>query len=151
MHLSRDPADLAELREAAEYLAAVVPPEMTVATTDIYLAVESGRRVPSGWEMGIFSYFPAASPEDEVNLNLLTPDRLAASLRELSVGAVALSDRSLGMLVSGKISGYRPFRRLGEEELIKALPALERFRLDRVFEDFGQFKDRLYVLLPAGR
>jgi hypothetical protein len=29
------------------------------------------------------------------------------------------------------------------------VPGLARFRLDHVFEDFGQFHDRVYVLLPG--
>jgi hypothetical protein len=65
------------------------------------------------------------------------------------VDAVALSDRVLGILVERRESGYRHFQRLGEAELQRALPGLERYRLDRVFPRFGQPRDNLYVLLPA--
>lgn len=150
-HISDEPSDLDELREAAGYIAAIVPPDKTLATMDTYLAVESGRSVPSGWEMGIFSYFPNRSREEGERLKLLTEERLEESLRNPSVGAVALSDRSLGVLASRTAFGYRANELLNIDDLHRALPALKRFRLDRVIEDFGQFDDRLYVLLPVQR
>lgn len=150
LHASRESPDLDEIRSAGEYLAERVPASRTLATLDTYLAVESGRRVPPGWEMGIFAYFPARSAEDGRRLKLLTKGRLAASLAQPSVGAVALSDHALGILVDRRISGYRPREELGEADLHEALPSLRRYRLDRIFEDFGQFNDRLYVLLPVG-
>ena len=114
------------------------------------IAVESGRPVPLGWEMGMSSYFPSTPEADGKRLHLLTKDRLLATLRDPLVGAVALSDHALGLLAKQSIFGYLPKQLIDEHELHEALPALRRFRLDFVFEEFGQFDDRLYVLLPAG-
>jgi hypothetical protein len=151
LHLSGDPRDLNELRTVARYLARRVPASQTLVTLDTVLAVESRRRVPPGWEMSIFSYFPNRSEADGERLGILTPGRVAASLRDPSVGAVALSDHALGILVENNLSGFRPGTTLSEAELHAALPALARYRLDRVFAHFGQFGENLYVLLPAAR
>ena len=149
LHLSDDPRDLAELQTVARYLARRIPASQTLVTLDTVLAVESERRVPSGWEMSIFSYFPSRSEADGERLGILAPGRVAASLRDPSVGGVALSDHALGILVENDISGFRPGTTLTEPELRAAIPALAGYRLDRVFERFGQFRENLYVLLPA--
>ena len=47
------------------------------------------------------------------------------------------------------LSGFRPGQTLSEEELQSAIPELKRYRLDRVFAQFGQFQENLYVLLPV--
>ncbi|MEN8158822.1 MAG: hypothetical protein ABFS41_01980 [Myxococcota bacterium] len=147
-HLPAGTPDLAALRQGAEHLSEVVPPGALLGTLDTYLAVASERRVPRSWEMGLFSYFPKRSPEDGERLHLLTRERLAASLADPLLGAVVLSDRSLGLLSEHGVFGYRPMERLTEEQIHEAVPGLTRFRLDHVFEDFGQFHDRVYVLLP---
>jgi hypothetical protein len=147
--LSKGDPDLAEIHAAGEWLAARVPRSHTLVTLDTYLAVESGLDVPPGFEMGIFSYFPNRSDADGVRLRVLTPGRLAAALRSRDVGAAALSDHALGILVEKKITGYRPKQELGQAELEAAIPELAGYRLERVFEDFGQFDDRLYVLMPV--
>ncbi len=149
LHLSGDPRDLDELQTVARYLAQRVPASQTLVTLDTVLAVESGRRVPPGWEMSIFSYFPSRSEPDGARLGILTPGRVAASLRDPSVGGVALSDHALGILVENNLSGFRPGTTLSEAELRAAIPALVGYRLDRVFGQFGQFGENLYVLLPA--
>jgi hypothetical protein len=149
--LSEGQRDLTELREAAQYVSQVVPRGTLLGTLDGYLAVASDRPVPRNWEMGLFSYFPERSSADGERLRLLTPDGLAASLGNPLLGAVAFSDRSLGILTSRGAFGYRPQELLSEEQIHEALPDLARFRLDRVFEEFGQFQDRLYVMLPVTR
>lgn len=146
--LDQDEPDLRELRKVALYLAEVVPAGQTLLTMDTYLAVESGRRVPSGWEMGIFSYFPTRSEDDGRRFKLLTDERLSQSLGSATVGAVVLSDRALGVLVNKQHSAYRFFSRLTEEKLQAALPGLEGYHLARVFPHFGQFRGNLYILLP---
>jgi hypothetical protein len=143
--------DLPELREVAEYLAEVVAPDSTLFTLDSYLAVESHRGLAPGWEMDVFSFFPERSEEEALRYRIISEDGLIHSLRSPAVGAVALSDRALGVLLKRRHRGYAFHRELSEAELHAALPALGRFRLARVFPSFGQFRDRLYVLLPDGK
>ena len=78
----------------------------------------------------------------------MTEERLSQSLRSEAVGAVVLSDRALGILLEKHHSAYHFFIRLTEEELQAALPGLEGYHLAEVFPDFGQFRDKLYILLP---
>ena len=48
-------SELAQLREVAETVEALDPGGKTLLTQDLYLAVETGRKVPEGLEMGPFS------------------------------------------------------------------------------------------------
>jgi hypothetical protein len=148
--ISEEESDIDQLRDVARYLLGVVPAGGRLATLDTYLAVESGLRLPRGWEMGLFSYFPREEDEALERFHLLTPDRLRQSLRSPEVAAVALSDRALGILVLRKQGPYRPFHTLSETELRQALPGLEGFHLVRVFSRYGQFRDNLYVLVRPG-
>jgi hypothetical protein len=45
-------------------------------TQDLYLAVEMGRKVPEGLEMGPFSYFPAMSTKEAESLHVMNGERL---------------------------------------------------------------------------
>jgi hypothetical protein len=150
-HLSQERSDLAELREVAAYLRSVVPPGGTLATLDTYVAVESGLSVAPGWEMSLFSFFPQLSEEQARRYRVLSIEGVRSALMDGGVDAVVLSDRALGRLVERRLSGYRQREMLSEQQLKQALPMLARYRLARTFARFGQFRDPLYVLLPARR
>jgi hypothetical protein len=150
-YTSRDDPDLTELRNAAAYLRGVVlPGKPTLVTMDTYLAVESGLGLKRGWEMSIFAFFPRFSRQEGDRFHVLTPEHVRESLDDQSVGAVALTDQDIGILVNHRFGPYRWFHRLSEGEIHDALPELRRYRVDRVFPAFGQFRDNLYVLLPSG-
>ena len=53
--LKKDRFELAQLREVARQIEAVDPGGTELLTQDLYLAVETGRRVPAGLEMGPFA------------------------------------------------------------------------------------------------
>jgi len=65
----------------------------TLLTQDTYLAVEAGKKVPRGWEMGPFSYYPDM------------PDERAAALH-LSNRASLLGDIASSTADFAAISGY---------------------------------------------
>ncbi len=79
----KEASDLAVLQRVGAGLRRAVPREMAprLLTQDVYLAVESGRRVPAGLEMGPFSYFPELPTEQARRLLVLN----RALLRELIV------------------------------------------------------------------
>ncbi len=54
----KEMTELAKLREVGREIKALDPDGTTMLTQDLYLAVETGRTVPEGLEMGPFSYFP---------------------------------------------------------------------------------------------
>ncbi len=85
----KEMTELAKLREMGGIINALDPNGTELLTQDLYLAVETGRTVPPGLEMGPFSYFPEMSTEEarathvlnrELMENLLdsAPCRLAA-------------------------------------------------------------------------
>jgi len=53
--LKKDKCELAQLREVAKKIEALDPGGKTLLTQDLYLAIETGRKVPEGLEMGPFS------------------------------------------------------------------------------------------------
>jgi len=144
------PSDLQLLRAAAREVEARVPAEAKLLTFDTYLAVEAGRRVPSGFEMSVFSWFPKRPAEDGRRLGLLTTRRLLTAFEDPEVGGVALSDQALGILISSSHFGHRPHRILSEGEILRALPVLRRFRLVRTFPRFGIQRSPLYLFVPKG-
>ncbi len=139
------PTDLALLRVAASRVAAVVPEGTSLLTFDTYLAVEAERRVPTGFEMSVFSWFPRRPSEDWQDFGLLTTERLNAAFETPDLGGLALSDQAVGILVDQSHFGFRPRRRLSEAELRRVLPVLERFRLVTVLPQFGQHRTPLYL------
>ena len=53
--IKKDAYELPQLREAAKRIEAADPDGKTLLTQDLYLAIETGRKVPKGLEMGPFS------------------------------------------------------------------------------------------------
>ena len=53
--LKKQKTELAQLRDVAETIEALDPGGKTILTQDLYLAVETGRKVPEGLEMGPFA------------------------------------------------------------------------------------------------
>ena len=56
--------ELAKLRQAARVINDMDPGGNTILTQDLYLAIETSRKVPEGLEMGPFSLFPGLTDED---------------------------------------------------------------------------------------
>lgn len=87
------PAALADVREAAAFLRAHTAPGARVAGTLPEVALEAGRDVVGGLEMGKFGFTEEMSPEQAARLHLTHADALEAALRDKSVAAVVLSQR----------------------------------------------------------
>lgn len=124
--------DLVVLRETGRAIAARVPPDVPLLTQDTYLAVEARRRVPRGFEMGPFSYFPALSDADALRYNVLNANRLATILESSKAPVAAFS--GYGFALEAPVMTPVPD---GERERFEAI--LERrYRLDRIVPHFGQ-------------
>ncbi len=74
--LKKDRSELAQMRDVAQRLEALDPGGKMLLTQDLYLAVEMGRKVPDGLEMGPFSYFPEMSTEEAESLHVMNGERL---------------------------------------------------------------------------
>ncbi len=74
--LKKDRTELSKLRFMAEEINLLDPGGSTLLTQDLYLAVEAGRMVPEGMEMGPFSYFPDISTETAKARHVLNTEML---------------------------------------------------------------------------
>ncbi len=63
--------DIVLLREVGTMIAAQTDVKDTILTQDTYIAVEAGRRVPKGFEMGPFGYFPGVDDEKAKAMKVL--------------------------------------------------------------------------------
>ncbi len=93
--------DLALLRSTARDLRALSGEESMLLTQDTYLAVEAGMSVPSGLEMGPFSYFPALNDEEARKCHVMNKSRMTALLTSAPSAVAAYS--GYGFSVSSPI------------------------------------------------
>ena len=89
--LKKDKSELAQIRDVARRLEALDPGGTMLLTQDLYLAVEMGRKVPDGLEMGPFSYFPGLSDSDAKSFNVMNTRRMEALLRSAPCRLAAFS------------------------------------------------------------
>ncbi len=84
-------SELAGLREMAREIEMLDPGGKDLLTQDLYLAVETGRRVPHGFEMGPFSYFPDLSSEEARAVHVFSTEDLEALLESAPCRMAACS------------------------------------------------------------
>ncbi len=84
-------SELSKLRAAAGEINRLDPSGKMLLTQDLYLAVEAGRKVPEGFEMGPFSYFSALSTERAKAVHVMNRDRLRKLLEDAPCNIVASS------------------------------------------------------------
>ena len=73
--LKKEKCELAQLRDVAKRIESIDPDGKTIFTQDLYLAIETGRKVPKGLEMGPFAMM---SDEDWKKMLLETAPRECA-------------------------------------------------------------------------
>ncbi len=119
-------SELAQLRDTAAAIEAIDPGGKTLLTQDLYLAVETGRKVPKGLEMGPFS--------------MLTDDEWKALLKSAPCEVAALSGYTFA--IDSPVCSERPLdRQLEYWNLLKA-----RYEPVMKEEAFGQHATTLLVL-----
>ena len=89
--LKKEKSELAQMRDVARRLEKMDPGGKTILTQDIYLAVEMGRKVPDGLEMGPFSYFPDISTPEAESINVMNTERFENLLRSAPCRLAAFS------------------------------------------------------------
>ncbi len=83
--------ELSKLRSVAKQINRMDPGGKMLLTQDLYLAIEAGRKVPEGFEMGPFSYFPALSTKDAEAVHVMNKERLTGLLESAPCNIVASS------------------------------------------------------------
>ncbi len=93
----KDRSPLAALRDVAARIRRETRPGDVLLTQDPYLAVESGRRLPPGLEMGQFSYFPDLTDATAETLHVLNRAGFERLLRTTEAPMAALSGYALAI------------------------------------------------------
>ena len=132
--------DLSELRDAAAKVEALDPGGKTLFTQDLYLAVECGRTVPEGLEMGPFSYFPEAFDIEAKALKVMNRQSMLELVDSAPCPVAAFS--GYGFAVAAPKCDMVPYE--DQMELWERLK--KRYSLAGAIQDFGQNDTTLLVL-----
>lgn len=84
-------SELAKLRKTAREINNLDPDGKTILTQDIYLAVETSRKVPEGFEMGPFSLFPSISIDRAVKIHVHNLQTAKAVIEKAPCSVAAMS------------------------------------------------------------
>jgi len=130
--VKRAPSDLAKLQQTGKWIRENSPADKPLLTQDTYLAVEAQRRVPAGFEMGPFGYFPALDDATAARLHVLNHAGLLRALRESDASMAAFSGYGLAI----GAPSMKELSREDQQELWQTLA--EQYDRIRVVPDFGQ-------------
>jgi len=136
----KDKPAIAELKDAAKDIRALSGDTDVLLTQDTYLAVESGLKVPRGWELGAFCYFPDLSTDKALKLHVMNRELMAQTIRECPASAAALSGYSFAIKCP-QIEHVPP-----EEEAAFWQAVYNRYETERTIPKFGQAATTLQIL-----
>lgn len=137
----KEESPLTRLQRTGRLISGMTRPGDLLLTQDPYLAIETGLSLPSGLELGPFSYFPEWDREYAARRHVLNREMMHELLRTSAAPVAAFS--GYGLSISSPSVGE-----LSEEEQRELRETLEsRYRLFREVEDFGQAETTLRVYL----
>ena len=141
----RERPPLEDLARAAHEIELLDPDGSTLLTQDLYLAVESGRSVPEGFEMGPFCYFPDISDEEAASMHVFNRKGLEKFLKDADLPRVAAVSGYGFAIAAPKMD------ELPDEDQMAIFRLLGR-RFDRVGpqERFGQNDTTLWLYKAKG-
>ncbi|MFZ4395590.1 MAG: hypothetical protein ACOYOU_08170 [Kiritimatiellia bacterium] len=137
--VKRTPSDLAKLRQVGKQIRDMSPPERLLLTQDTYLAVEAGLRVPAGFEMGPFGYFPDLDDTTAARCHVLNRAGMLQTLRQTDAPVAAFSGYALAI----GAPAMRELPAKAQAELWQAVA--DRYDQVEVIPDFGQGGTKLGV------
>lgn len=140
----RDTPALLQLRDVARAVREQSNGASELLTQDTYLAVEAGLRVPRGWEMGVFSYYPDWPRDRAERLGVVNREMLREQLAASPARVAALSDYAFSIASPA----VEPVSDAERQELLAQVEA--RFTMLDHVPHFGQGNTtlRLYVRAP---
>ena len=95
--VKRTPSDLAKLQRTGKTIRENSPSDRPLLTQDTYLAVEAQRRVPAGFEMGPFGYFPDLDDATAARCHVLNRAGMLRTLRQTDAPLAAFSGYALAI------------------------------------------------------
>ncbi len=139
----REQPTLLQFREVARRVKALAGQEPELLTQDVYLAVETGLRVPRGLEMGQFSYYPRLRRDEAELYHVVNGEMLREILATSPARVAALSDYAL-VMASPEVSKLPEAEQQELWTLVRA-----RFRPVEEVPEFGQGNTTLRILESA--
>jgi len=130
--LKKEKPDLRLLQETGEWIRREMPQEITLLTQDTYLAIEAGCNVPSGLEMGPFSYFPGLSTEKALQFKVLNRELMTNLLQNTDAPLAAFS--GYGLAIKSPEMTELP----AEDQRLFWKIVRERYELVKTVPHFGQ-------------
>ena len=135
----KDRSELSQLRDVARRLEALDPGGDMLLTQDTYLAVEMGRRVPPGMEMGPFSYFPSLSTEEASAMHVLNGELMERTIASAPCRLAAVS--GYGFAIEAPKGSKTPEEM--RQRYVDAL--LRKYRRTGAEHNFGQNHTTLQI------
>lgn len=133
-------SDVRQIREVGKTIRRLADGDDLLFTQDTYLAVEAGMRVPKGFEMGPFSYFPDLTDKEAKNYHVMNRSGLIHELETTDADVVAYS--GYGWAIQSPIMDEVP----PPERNAMIAKLKERFSEALTVPDFGQNKTLLTIL-----
>ncbi|MGD9873429.1 MAG: hypothetical protein AB7T27_04080 [Kiritimatiellia bacterium] len=138
--LTKDKPDIIKLREAAEWIRENSSPDDLLLTQDTYLAVEAGRQVPRGLELGPFSYYPDWTSSRAKKLKVLNRTALLKLLDKADAPVAAFSGYGLSI----RCPEVEPLSQEDQAALLVALNV--RYKTALLMDNFGQAHTTLQIM-----
>lgn len=133
-------ASLTQLRRTGKFLAEMCESGDLLLTQDVYLAVETGLRVPHGMELGPFCYYPDWPASKAERLHVLNREQMLRVIGTCEAEAAAFSGYGLAL----RAPQVAPLTEAEQEELWQAVG--ERYVPEMEIEGFGQASTTLRLL-----
>lgn len=129
--------DLRVLQRAGRWVRANTAPGDLILTQDAYLAVEARRELPSGLEMGPFSFFPDLPDEEARRLHVVNRNRMRKLITEAAAPVAAVSGYGFAL----HAPALTPVSQSEREAWIDKLATA--YRQVKQIPDFGQHHTEL--------
>lgn len=141
----KEMTELAKIRQVGRELQAIDPGGTTLLTQDLYLAIETGRTVPHGLEMGPFCYFPDMETDAARAVHVLNRELMTQLLASAPCSAAACSGYAFAIAVPRCTEV--PF-----EEQTRFFDILKKnYELKDVESNFGQNATTLLIMKRKDR
>ena len=137
----KEMTELAKLRAVGRAVEALDPGGKTLFTQDLYLAVETGRTVPAGMEMGPFCYFPHWGDAEARAVHVLNRNAMTELVRSAPAPVAACSGYAFAISVPKCDEVPADEQRRYADELAR------NYDLVRTVPDFGQNATPLRIYL----
>ncbi len=136
----KEMTELAKLRQVGRELNVLDPGGTTLLTQDLYLAIETGRTVPHGLEMGPFSFFPEMGTAQAKSVHVLNRELMAELLKSAPCTVAACSGYAFA--ISAPTCAETSF----DEQMDYFKMLKENYELKISEPNFGQNATRLLLL-----